>query len=96
MHLRGHNQNTSDCLLPQEEPRFHPIRWLSPFQCCNLQVIQSTTPTPLLALWKALQYPDNCFHVTNRFNSNFTFVMKGGPADDDNERFALESSMERS
>jgi hypothetical protein len=40
----------------------------------------------VVALWKALQYPDNCFHATNRFNSNFNFVMKEGPADDDIER----------
>jgi hypothetical protein len=52
------------------------------------QVTQGTKPTPMqvVALWKAFQYPDNCFHANNRFNSNFNFVMKGGLADDDNER----------
>jgi hypothetical protein len=29
-----------------------------------------------VALWKALQYPDNRFHATNRLNSNFNFVTK--------------------
>jgi hypothetical protein len=40
----------------------------------------------VVVLWKVLQYPEYCFHATNRFNSNFDFVMKGGPADDGIER----------
>jgi hypothetical protein len=92
MHLRRYKQTPSDCLLPQEEPRFHPILWLSPFQCYNLQPTKlrraQLTPLQVVALRKALQYPDNCFHANNRFKSKFHFVMKGVPADDGIERLA--------
>jgi hypothetical protein len=39
-----------------------------------------------LALWKSTYYRDNCSHITNRSNANFTFVIIEGQSGEEAKR----------